>query len=72
MFYQVDINVVKTQDQHDALIFYNSYGDLGLILSLFVKPIGLGYSRKGLKVCFFTFYSSQHISRYLMILSSIL
>lgn len=52
IYHQVDINLVSSEEERDNLVFYDSYGDVGMILSLLTKPVGLSYSRIGLKVSF--------------------
>lgn len=49
--YQVDFNLAKDDDEIEAIPFYSSYGDLGMILSLVFKTVGMSYSKHGLKVC---------------------
>jgi hypothetical protein len=50
VYHQVDVNLVRDEEERESLVFYNSYGDLGMILALLTKTIGLSYSRAGLKV----------------------
>jgi len=50
VYHQVDVNLVRNEEERESLVFYNSYGDLGMILALLTKTIGLSYSRAGLRV----------------------
>lgn len=50
LYYQVDVNFARNQEEGDAIVFYNSYGDLGMMVALLTKTIGLSYSRSGLRV----------------------
>ena len=49
-YHQVDLTILATRSLWESVIFHHSYGDLGLILTLFCKPYGLAYSQGGLKV----------------------
>ncbi|CAG7852168.1 Prohibitin-2 [Serendipita indica DSM 11827] len=49
-YYQVDLNMVEDDQARERLLFFNSYGDTGLIIGLLCKSIGLTFSRKGLKI----------------------
>lgn len=51
IYFQVDIHVCMDKDEWDRIMFYNSYGDLGMILGLIGKNAGLSLGSKGLKVC---------------------
>lgn len=47
--YQVDINVMNTNEEYDLLYFCQSYGDIGMILPYYLKPLQLCLTRqKGL------------------------
>ena len=50
VYHQVDVNLAKDVDEMEAIPFYSSYGDLGMILSLVFKTVGMSYSKHGLKV----------------------
>ena len=50
IYHQVDVNLAKTDEELEAMPFYSSYGDLGMIISLIFKTIGMSYSTQGLKV----------------------
>jgi hypothetical protein len=50
IYHQVDVNLAKDDDEMEAAPFYNSYGDLGMILALIFKTVGMSYSKHGLKV----------------------
>jgi hypothetical protein len=50
IYHQVDVNLAKDDDEMEAMPFYNSYGDLGMILSLIFKTVGMSYSQHSLKV----------------------
>ncbi|XP_006462523.1 hypothetical protein AGABI2DRAFT_193648 [Agaricus bisporus var. bisporus H97] len=49
IFYQVDVNVCASKDEWERTIFFNSFGDLGMIIGLLVNNAGLHFSNKGLK-----------------------
>lgn len=51
MYYQVDVHVCMDKDEWDRIMFYNSYGDLCMILGLIARNAGLSLGQKGLKVC---------------------
>jgi hypothetical protein len=51
IYFQVDVHVCMDKDEWDRIMFYNSYGDLGMILGLIGKNAGLSLGSKGLKVC---------------------
>jgi hypothetical protein len=50
VYHQVDVNLAKNDDEMEAAPFYNSYGDLGMILALMFKTVGMSYSKHSLKV----------------------
>jgi hypothetical protein len=50
-YYQVDFNLTQDESQKDSVLFYNSYGDLGIILCMVTKTIGTTWSKQGLRVC---------------------
>ena len=39
------------KEEWDKIMFFHSYGDLGMILGLLGKNVGLALGYKGLKVC---------------------
>lgn len=49
--YQVDVHVCMDKDEWDRIMFYHSYGDLGMILGVVSRNVGLYLGSKGLKVC---------------------
>lgn len=49
-YFQVDMVVCKDKDEHDRYAFYNSYGDLGFIITRLSNCAGLSFSPKGLSV----------------------
>ncbi|KDR82865.1 hypothetical protein GALMADRAFT_238482 [Galerina marginata CBS 339.88] len=50
IYYQVDVHVCENKDEWDRVIFFHSYGDLGMMLGLLVKNNGLALGAKGLKL----------------------
>lgn len=44
------MNVCASKDEWERTIFFNSFGDLGMIIGLLVNNAGLHFSNKGLKV----------------------
>jgi hypothetical protein len=56
VFYQIDIHVCETKEDMDQHIFYHSYGDLGMLIGVTARGVGLTCSSNGLKV------STIHIS----------
>ena len=50
-FVQVDVHVCADQGEWDRIMFFHSYGDLGMILGLIAKNNGLKLGTHGLKVC---------------------
>ncbi|THH05502.1 hypothetical protein EW145_g4748 [Phellinidium pouzarii] len=64
-FCQVDLHVCKDKDEWQRTLFFNSYGDMGMILSLFTRAHGLTLGTKGLR----THYIKQdetHISSFFL------
>lgn len=49
-FYQVDVHVCNDEGEWERIMFFNGYGDLGMILGLLARSCGLSLSTKGLKV----------------------
>jgi hypothetical protein len=49
-YYQVDVNVCPDKDEWERVMFFHSYGDLGMILGLMARAYGLSLGTKGLKV----------------------
>lgn len=49
-YFQIDVHVCMDKDEWDRIMFYHSYGDLGMILGLIGKNAGLSFGAKGLKV----------------------
>jgi len=50
IFYQVDVHVCFDKDEWDRIMFFHSYGDLGMILGLVGRNAGLSLGAKGLKL----------------------
>ncbi|EDR13361.1 uncharacterized protein LACBIDRAFT_309137 [Laccaria bicolor S238N-H82] len=50
IFYQVDVHVCTDKAEWDRVIFFHSYGDLGMILGLVGRNNGLALGVKGLKI----------------------
>lgn len=50
-YFQVDVHVCTDKDEWDRIMFCHSYGDLGMILGLIARNVGLSLGSKGLKVC---------------------
>lgn len=50
-FFQVDIHVCEDEAEWNRVLFFNSYGDLGMILGLLARAHGFSFGSKGLKVC---------------------
>lgn len=48
---QIDVHVCADELEWKRIMFYNSYGDLGMILGLLAGSHGLQLGNKGLKVC---------------------
>lgn len=53
-YYQIDIHVCEDKDDWDRHVFFASYGDLGMLLGVLARSVGLHWSSHGLKVCLFT------------------
>lgn len=49
-YYQVDVEVCATMEEWERVVLFNSYGDVGMILGLMVRPHGLSFGRNGIKV----------------------
>jgi len=49
-FYQIDITYCCDEAELKRIIFFQSYGDLGMILGLLARAIGLSLGLHGLKV----------------------
>lgn len=49
IFYQIDVNVCANRNEWERVTFFHSYGDMGMILSLVCKTVGLSLGEKGLK-----------------------
>lgn len=50
-FYQVDVHECADKSELDRVNFFHSYGDMGMILGLLVRPYGFSLGIKGFKVC---------------------
>jgi hypothetical protein len=51
-FYQVDVNICCDEEEWKRVVFFHSYGDMGVILGLLPKPFGLHLGLNGFKVLF--------------------
>lgn len=49
-YFQVDVHVCEDRADFDAIEFFHSYGDLGMILGLLIRTGGLSLGTHGLKV----------------------
>jgi hypothetical protein len=49
-FYQVDVHVCADEDEYSRILFFHSYGDMGMILGTMSRAVGLAMSTSGLKV----------------------
>ncbi|KAF8903168.1 hypothetical protein CPB84DRAFT_1775029 [Gymnopilus junonius] len=50
IYYQVDVHVCSDKEEWDRIVFFHSYGDLGMILGLIARNSGLALGSKGLKL----------------------
>ncbi|KZT12016.1 uncharacterized protein LAESUDRAFT_621344, partial [Laetiporus sulphureus 93-53] len=50
IFHQIDVNVCADEYEWERTVFLHSYGDMGMILSLFARGVGLTLSPHGLKL----------------------
>jgi len=50
-FYQVDVHLCEDLDEWERIMFYHSFGDLGMILGTICHTFGLSFGTKGLRVC---------------------
>ncbi|KAG5654303.1 hypothetical protein H0H81_004722 [Sphagnurus paluster] len=50
IFYQVDINVCASKTEFERVVFFHGYGDLGMIMSMLAKNVGLNLGEKGLRL----------------------
>ncbi|KAJ3503985.1 hypothetical protein NLJ89_g8179 [Agrocybe chaxingu] len=50
IYYQVDVHVCYDKDEWDRTMFFHSYGDMGMILGLISRNVGLALGVKGLKI----------------------
>ena len=50
VYHQIDIHICADENEYTRIMFYNSYGDLGMILGLLTNCCGLSIGRSGLKV----------------------
>jgi len=50
VFYQIDVHVCENKEDMDQYIFYHSYGDLGMLMGVTAKGVGLTCSSHGLKL----------------------
>ncbi len=51
-YYQVEVHVCPHEDDFHEVVFFHAYGDLGMILGLMARSVGLAISSHGLKVSF--------------------
>lgn len=50
-FVQVNVETCANTVEYEGIMFFRSYGDLGMILGVLAKAHGLSLGSKGLKVC---------------------
>ncbi|KAF8967169.1 hypothetical protein BDZ97DRAFT_1903560 [Flammula alnicola] len=50
IYYQVDIHVCFDKNEYDRILFFHSYGDMGMILGLIARNSGIALGAKGLKI----------------------
>ncbi|KAI0345749.1 hypothetical protein BDW22DRAFT_1353334 [Trametopsis cervina] len=72
VYHQVDIRVCADADEFQRIVFFSSYGDLGMIIGLLAKASDLSYGSSGLRLsnpvptlppC--TFYLSKSLTQVL-------
>ncbi|KAI0078251.1 hypothetical protein K474DRAFT_1641867 [Panus rudis PR-1116 ss-1] len=49
-YIQVDVRVCEDEAEWDRVYFFSSYGDLGMILGLVARGVGLSYGSSGLRL----------------------
>lgn len=49
-YHQVDVHVCATEDEWQRTVFFHSYGDMGMIMGLIVRGVGLHLGVHGLRV----------------------
>ncbi|KAE9400430.1 hypothetical protein BT96DRAFT_1097497 [Gymnopus androsaceus JB14] len=49
IYYQVDIHVTENKDEWDRVVYFHSFGDLGMIQGLVARNVGLVLGVNGLK-----------------------
>ncbi|KAH9480617.1 hypothetical protein JR316_0007217 [Psilocybe cubensis] len=50
IYYQVDVHVCLDKAEWDRILFFHSYGDLGMILGVISRNNGLLWGEKGMKI----------------------
>ena len=65
-FFQVDVSVCVNPEEWDRVVFFTSYGDLGMILSSVARSVDLSLGSNGLKVrCSCSNQSASEMHAYL-------
>ncbi|TDL23208.1 hypothetical protein BD410DRAFT_747250 [Rickenella mellea] len=49
-YHQIDVHICDTEEELERIVFFNSYGDLGMLLGLLARAHGLSLGTKGLKI----------------------
>ncbi|KAH8114707.1 hypothetical protein DFH11DRAFT_182006 [Phellopilus nigrolimitatus] len=62
-FYQVDVHVCADEAEWKRILFFNAYGDLGMILGLLARAHGYTFGTKGLRT-YFAQQDDTHISSF--------
>lgn len=50
-YYQVDVHVCPIEQHFHKVVFFHGYGDLGMIMGLMARSVGLALNPYGLRVC---------------------
>lgn len=58
---QVDVHVCRDREEWSRVGFFRSYGDMGMMLGLIARNIGLRLGETGLKVRYFEPVMIQHV-----------
>ena len=61
-FTQVDVRVCKDKDELDRVMFFHSYGDMGMILGIIARANGLRLGVNGLKVILSFIFTCQYLT----------
>jgi hypothetical protein len=51
-YLQVDVHVCEDEAEFKRILFFHSYGDMGMLMGLVAKGVGLHMGTKGLEVTF--------------------